>query len=75
MEERLIHLTHYLERNSGNARTVNTYEQIKGNVARSRRSNSGGADAKHHAYYLLATLRASRVFSRRSPTIRTPGTG
>ena len=28
-----------------------------------------------HAYYSLATLRASRVFSRRSSTIRTPGTG
>ena len=27
------------------------------------------------AYYSLATLRASRVFTGRSPTIRTPGTG
>ena len=28
-----------------------------------------------HTYHSLATLRASRVFSRRSPTLRTPGTG
>ena len=28
-----------------------------------------------HAYYSLATLRASRAFSRRCSTIRTPGTG
>ena len=28
-----------------------------------------------HAYYSLATLRASRVFSHHSPTIRTPGKG
>ena len=57
-------------------------------VACSRRSDSGGETRKDarsarrgegapnpHAYYSLATLRASRVFSRRSPTIQTPGTG